>query len=148
MTRQGYPGARAGRQERRGAALFALVRAWAVGAVVLLFTEYAQAIVVHEYAATASRMETFGGRLLLIHLPNAVCIALAAWAAARIHREPYRSSMPRHLTAALAVPVVAQLLNMAARWEELAAEGVLLSNAVLAVGCVAGYAGDQLQDET
>ncbi|MEU9013374.1 hypothetical protein AB0D12_27160 [Streptomyces sp. NPDC048479] len=143
MTRYGCQRAH---QERRGAAFLALVRAWAAGAVVLVFTEYAQATLVYDYVATGPRLETFGGRLLLIHLPNALCIASAAWAAARVHHEPYRASTPRHLTAAFAVPVVAQLLNMAVQWEELAAEGLLLSNAVLVVGCVAGYAGDRLQD--
>ncbi|WP_406272752.1 hypothetical protein OHT93_24065 [Streptomyces sp. NBC_00191] len=145
MTRYGYQGAH---PERRGAALLALVRAWAIGLVVLLFSEYLQAALVYEHLATGPRMESFGGRLLLIHLPNAVCIALAAWAAARIHREPFRESLPGHLTAAFAVPVVAQAINMAVQWRELAAEGVLLSNAVLVVGCVAGYTADRLQDET
>ncbi|MET7618297.1 hypothetical protein [Streptomyces sp. NPDC005408] len=144
MTRYGYQRAH---QERRGAALFALVRAWGAGAVVLVFSEYLQATVVYDHLATGPRLDTFGGRLLLIHVPNALCIALAAWAAARIHREPFRESVPAHLTAAFAVPVVAQALNMAVQWRELAAEGVLLSNAVLVVGCVAGYAADRLQDE-
>ncbi|MFD7228658.1 hypothetical protein [Streptomyces sp. NPDC059881] len=147
MTRYGYPGAPARRDEGRGAGVLALVRAWAAGVVVLVFTEYVQATVVYEHVATASRMETFGGRLLLIHLPNAVCIALAAWAAARIHGDPYRHSTPRHLTAALTVPVAAQLLNMAVQWEQLAFEGLLMSNAVLVVGCVVGCAADRLQED-
>ncbi|MFF0060415.1 hypothetical protein ACFYRC_02505 [Streptomyces sp. NPDC005279] len=144
MRRYGYQRVR---PQRRGAAFLALVRAWAAGAVVLVLTEYVQATLVHDYVATGPRLDTFGGRLLLIHLPNALCVAPAAWAAARIHREPYRASTPRHLTASFAVPVVAQLFNMAVQWEELAAEGLLLSNAVLVVGCVAGYTGDRLQDE-
>lgn len=147
MTRYGCPGAPARRDEGRGAGVLALVRAWAAGVVVLVFTEYVQATVVYEHVATASRMETFGGRLLLIHLPNAVCIALAAWAAARIHGDPYRHSTPRHLTAALTVPVAAQLLNMAVQWEQLAFEGLLMSNAVLVVGCVVGCAADRLQED-
>ncbi|MER5462671.1 hypothetical protein ABT010_18720 [Streptomyces sp. NPDC002668] len=97
--------------------------------------------------ATGPRPAAFGGRLLLTHLPKALFVAPAAWAAARIHREPYRAPTPRRLTASFAVPVVAQLLNMTVQWEELAAEGLLPSNAVLVVGCVAGYAGDRLQDE-
>ncbi|TQK52184.1 hypothetical protein FBY35_2611 [Streptomyces sp. SLBN-118] len=144
MTRYGHQGAH---EERRGAALLALVRAWAAGVVVLVFSEYLWATLVRDVPATGPRMETFGGRLLLAHVPNAVCIATAVWAAARIHREPFRDSVPGHLTAAFAVPVVALALNMAVRRQELAAEGVLLSNAVLVVGCVAGYAADRLQDE-
>ncbi|MGW1880854.1 hypothetical protein [Streptomyces sp. NPDC001970] len=147
MTRYGYPGASAHRDEGRGAAVFALVRAWAAGIVVLLLTEYVQATVVYDYLATKSQLETFGGRLLLIHLPNALCIGLATWAAGRVHRDPYRHSPPQHLTAALTVPLAAQLLNMALQWDALAAEGLLMSNAVLAVGCVAGYAADRLQED-
>ncbi|WP_432075150.1 hypothetical protein [Streptomyces wuyuanensis] len=147
MTRYGFPGASTRGDEGRGAALFALARAWAAGVVVLLFTEYVQATVVYEHVATPSRMETFGGRLLLIHLPNALCVALAVWAAARIHRVPYRDSVPWHLTAALVVPISAQLLNMGLQWERLSAEGLLMSNAVLVLGCVTGYAADRLQED-
>ncbi|MEU7282591.1 hypothetical protein AB0A69_28010 [Streptomyces sp. NPDC045431] len=130
----------------RGAGVLALTWAWAVGIVVLVVTEYAQATLVYEHLASEARLETFGGRLLLIHLPNALCVALAAWAAGRSHREPYRERPARHLAAVLAVPVAAQALNMALQWRELAAEGLFLSNAVLAVGCVAGYAADRLQE--
>ncbi|MFD5033969.1 hypothetical protein ACFWM0_26725 [Streptomyces sp. NPDC058405] len=147
MTRYDYPGAPAQRDEGRGAAVFALVRAWAAGIVVLLFTEYLQATLVYDYLASDDRLETFLGRLLLIHLPNAVCIALAAWAAGRLHRDPFRDASLQHLAAAFAVPVAAQALNMSLQWDGLAAEGLLMSNAVLVVGCVAGYAADRLQEE-
>lgn len=147
MTRYSYPGTPTHREDGRGAAVFALARAWAAGIVVLVVTEYVQATVVYEYVATPGRMETFGGRLLLIHIPNAICLALAAWAAARVHREPFRHSLPQHVTASIAVPIVAQLLNMAVQWEEMAAEGLFMSNAVLAVGCVSGYMAARLQDD-
>ncbi|MFD3655080.1 hypothetical protein [Streptomyces sp. NPDC058620] len=147
MTRYTYPGAPARRDDGRGAAIFALARAWAAGIIVLIVTEYVQATVVYEHVATPGRMETFGGRMLLIHLPNVVCLALAAWAAARLHREPFRHSLPQHLAAAICVPIVAQLLNMAVQWEEMAVEGLFMSNVVAAVACVAGYAADRLQDD-
>ncbi|MFE0088334.1 hypothetical protein [Streptomyces sp. NPDC058991] len=147
MTRYGSPGASAREDEGPGAALLALARAWAAGVVVLLFTEYVLARVVYEHLATAARMETFGGRLLLIHLPNALCVGLAVWAAARIHRAPFRDSTPWHLTAALTVPTAVQLLDIGLHWERLSAEGLSMSNAVLAVGCVAGCAADRLQED-
>ncbi|AEN12084.1 MULTISPECIES: hypothetical protein [unclassified Streptomyces] len=147
MTRYGHPGGPARRDDEPGAALFALARAWAAGIVVLVATEYVQATVVYEHVATPERMETFGGRLLLIHIPDAVCLALATWAACRAHREPFRRSPPRHLAAAVAVPVAAQLLNMAVQWEHLAAEGLLMSNVVTAVGCAAGYLVSRLRDD-
>ncbi|MFB7271587.1 hypothetical protein [Streptomyces sp. NPDC056244] len=147
MTRYDYPGARAQQEEGRGAPVFALVRAWAAGIVVLVSAEYLQATVVYDHLASENNLETFGGRLMLIHLPNAVCIALAAWAAGRVHRDPFRDSWLQHFLAAFTVPVAAQGLNMSLQWQDLAAEGLLMSNAVLAVGCVTGYAADRLQED-
>ncbi|MER5890265.1 hypothetical protein ABT160_41100 [Streptomyces sp. NPDC001941] len=146
MTRYDYPGAPARREDGRGAAAFALLRAWAAGIVALVVTEYAQATLVYDHLAGDGELESFGGRMLLVHLPNALCVALAAWAAGRVHSDPFRWSSPQHLAAVLAVPVVAQLLSMVVQWDRLALEGLLLSNAVLVVGCVAGYAADRLQD--
>ncbi|QHY97850.1 hypothetical protein SSPS47_22325 [Streptomyces sp. S4.7] len=147
MTRYGYPGATAQRDEGRGAAVFALARAWAAGIVVLLLTEYLQTTLVNDHLATAENLETFDGRLMLIHIPNAVCIALATWAAGRFHRDPFRDSKTQHVLAVFTVGVAAQALNMVMQWHDLEAEGILMSNAVLVVGVVAGYAADRLQDE-
>lgn len=147
MTRYGYPGASAQRDEGRGAAVFALARAWAAGIVVLLLTEYLQTTLVNDHLATSENLETFNGRLMLTHIPNAVCIALATWAAGRFHREPFRDSKAQHVLAVFAVAVAAQALNMVMQWQDLEAEGILMSNAVLVVGVVAGYAGERLQDD-
>ncbi|MFI6086021.1 hypothetical protein ACIBBB_34635 [Streptomyces sp. NPDC051217] len=147
MTRYGYPGASAPRDEGRGAAVFALARAWAAGIVVLLVTEYLQTTLVNDHLATTENLETFNGRLMLIHLPNAVCIALATWAAGRSHREPFRDSKPQHVLAVFTVGLAAQALNMVMQWQDLEAEGILMSNAVLVVGVVSGYAAERLQDD-
>ncbi|AXG80007.1 hypothetical protein [Streptomyces paludis] len=147
MTRYEYPGAPARRDDGRGAPVFALMRAWAAGIIALLFTEYLQATLVYDYLASDDRLETFAGRLMLIHLPNAVCIALATWAAGRVHSDPYRDHQLQHLLAVFAVPVAAQAVNMALQWDGLVAEGVLMSNAVLVVGCVTGYAVERLQED-
>ncbi|MDX3851682.1 hypothetical protein [Streptomyces sp. AK02-01A] len=147
MTRYDGPGAPAPPAEGRGAAVFALVRCWAAGLVVLLFTEYFQATLVYGHLASEDNLETFPGRLLLIHLPNAVCLGLTAWVAGRLHREPFRDVPFQHFAAAFAVPVAAQAVNMSLQWSALAAEGLLMSNAVLVVGCVSGYAADRLQEE-
>ncbi|MFI5757363.1 hypothetical protein [Streptomyces sp. NPDC051569] len=147
MTRYDYPGAPTRRDEQGGPPFFALIRAWATGILVLVFTEYLQATVVYEHLASEDRLETFTGRLLLIHLPNALCIALAAWAAGRLHPEPYRDAPRRHLAAVITVPVAAQALNMALQWHGLSTEDLLMSNAVLVVGCMTGYAVDRLQED-
>ncbi|MEC4017122.1 hypothetical protein [Streptomyces sp. H27-D2] len=147
MTRYDYPERPTRRDERRSAPLFALMTAWAAGIIVLFVSQYLQMTLVFEHLDDADRLSTFGGRMLAIHLPNALCIALATWAAARTHREPYRDSAARHLVAALTVPVAAQLLNMSAQWSELATEGLLMSNAVLVTGCAVGLAADRLLHE-
>ncbi|MGW1137867.1 hypothetical protein [Streptomyces zhihengii] len=146
MTRYDHPGAPARYDDGRGAGFLALTKAWAAGIVVLLFTEYVQVTLVWEQFAAEGGTESFTGRLLLIHLPNAVCVALSAWAAGRVHRPPFRYRTGPHLLAVLAVPLAAQALNLALQGGELAAEGVLMSSAVLALGCVAGWAADRLQD--
>lgn len=147
MTRYDYLGAPARRDDGRGAPVFALMRAWAAGIVMLLVTEYLQATLVYDHLASEDKLETFLGRLLLIQLPNAACIAFAAWAAGRVHRDPFRDARVQHLAAILTVPVAAQALNMSLQWQDLAAEGLLMSNAVLVVGCVTGYAADRLQED-
>ncbi|WP_066955640.1 hypothetical protein [Streptomyces lushanensis] len=147
MTRYDYPGARAQRNEDPGAPVFALVRAWAVGIVVLVVTEYLQATLVYDHLASEENLETFLGRLMLIHLPNALCIALATWAAGRAHHDPFRAAAFRHALATFTVPVAAQALNMSLQWQDLAAEGLLMSNAVLVLGCVTGNAADRLTED-
>ncbi|MFD7286041.1 hypothetical protein [Streptomyces sp. NPDC059863] len=147
MTRYDYPGAPARRGDGGGAPVLAIVRAWAAGIVMLLITEYLQATLVYDHLVTDEKLETFLGRLLLIHLPNATCIAVAAWAAGRAHRDPFRDAMAQHLTAVLTVPVAAQALNLSLQWDDLVAEGLLMSNAVLVVGCVTGYAVERLQED-
>ncbi|MEV8390672.1 MULTISPECIES: hypothetical protein [unclassified Streptomyces] len=147
MTRYDYPRALARRGGGGGARVLAIVRAWAAGIVMLLITEYLQATLVYDHLVTDEKLETFLGRLLLIHLPNATCIAVAAWAAGRAHRDPFRDAMAQHLTAVLTVPVAAQALNLSLQWDDLVAEGLLMSNAVLVVGCVTGYAVERLQED-
>ncbi|MFF3453317.1 hypothetical protein ACFYXH_03120 [Streptomyces sp. NPDC002730] len=151
MTRYGYPGAPAGREKGGSAGLFALMRSWAAGIVVLAVTSYLHVTYIHGTFASTDEPESFTGELLLTHLPNAVAIALAVWAAARIHPEPYRDSRARHLAAALVVPVAAQLVAYALAfttpWISLTALAVFLSLAVLAVGCTVGLAADRLQSD-
>lgn len=146
MTRYGHPAAPARRDEGPRAGMLALTKSWAAGIVVLLFSAYVQVTLVYDTLGAPAGLGSFGGRLLLIHLPNALCVALSVWAAGRLHRPPFRYVTVRHLTAALAVPVAAQVLDVAVQWQHLTAEGLLLSHAVLTLGCVAGWAADRLQE--
>ena len=139
-----HNGVTAGRVENGG--FFALVLAWAAGLIVLFVTEYIQVTYFYEPFATPERLESFGGRSLCIHLPNAPCIALATWVAGRLHREPFRESVPRHLAALFAVPLFGQLVNIAMHWGRASTEGLLMSCAVVVAGAAAGYAADRLRE--
>ncbi|MEU2727600.1 hypothetical protein ACIP68_22640 [Streptomyces griseoviridis] len=124
----------------------AFARSWAAGAVVLALTAYTQATVVHRYLVDPGGVGSFGAALALVHLPNLLSVTLAAWAAARVHPEPWRHDPVRHPVAACAVPVAALLLASALRPEFLApAHGSLwMSTAVLLAGCAAGLLLDKL----
>ncbi|MFJ7155508.1 hypothetical protein ACIQUQ_11270 [Streptomyces sp. NPDC101118] len=130
----------------RSGAGAALVRAWVAGLLVLCLTEYVQVGWIYGTFADPDRLAGFGGRLLLLHLPNAVCVALAAWAAAAAHPAPHRHHRGRHLLAACAVPAVAQVLNLAIQRDRAGVEGVLMSCAVVAAGTATGVAVARLRE--
>jgi hypothetical protein len=113
---------------------------------VLFISEYVQVTYYYETFADVERLESFGGRLLFVHLPNAVCVALAAWSAGRLHREPFRDSLPRHLAAVFAVPLFAEVVTVVMHWGRASQEGFLMSCVVVVVGAVTGYAVDRLQE--
>ncbi|MCN9244472.1 hypothetical protein NGF19_27440 [Streptomyces sp. RY43-2] len=139
-----HSGVTAGRAESGG--FFALILAWAAGLIALFISSYIQITYFYEPLATPERLESFGGRLLYVHLPNVLCIALTTWIAGRVHREPFRESTPRHLAALFAVPLFAQIVNVVMYWGRSSTEGLLLSCVVVVVGAVAGYGVDRLQE--
>ncbi|CAL9513016.1 hypothetical protein SUDANB106_03700 [Streptomyces sp. enrichment culture] len=131
-----------------GAALPAMLRSWAAGIVVLLVAQSLVDRTLGEYAVTPERVESFGWRMVLFHIPAALCVALATLAAARLHREPFRGSPAAHLTAALTVPLVAygaSLLMIGSR-TDMSGQGIALSGAATLAGCAAGMAADLVMD--
>ena len=138
-------------QADAGRPFFALMKAWAAGLVVLLLASYLQTAYFYGSFATAEKLESFSNVLWLIHLPNAVCIALTVWVSARVHAEPHRDSTVQHMSAAFAVPVAGQIVAFALSaglpWRNLGVVSVLMSVAVLVVGCVAGYAAERLREQ-
>ncbi|WP_236240195.1 hypothetical protein [Streptomyces sp. CC228A] len=125
---------------------FALVRAWAAALVVLAVTEYIQITYIRELFVTEAGPESFGAGLLLIQLPDLVCVALAAWVAGRVHREPFRDAVRAHLAAVFAVPVFLVVVSIALQWGRASAVGLLLSSAVAVTGAAIGYLVDRLQE--
>ncbi|MFC9128950.1 hypothetical protein ACFT4A_19155 [Streptomyces sp. NPDC057099] len=124
----------------------ALVRCWAVGIVVLVVSEYVQMTLVYGPLVGPRGVGSFGAALALVHLPNLVCVALATWAAARVHPEPWRELPVRHLAAACAAPAAAQVLLLALRPEVLDPAGLAfwMSAGVLLAGCAVGLLLDRL----
>ncbi|WP_369197085.1 hypothetical protein [Streptomyces djakartensis] len=123
-----------------------LVRCWAVGIVVLVVAEYLQTALLHDPLVGPEGVGSFGAAVALVHLPNLVCVALATWAAARVHPEPWREVPARHLAAACAVPAAAQVLLLALRPDVLdpAGPALWMSTGVLLAGCAVGLLLDRL----
>ncbi|MFE7229481.1 hypothetical protein ACFY3J_07035 [Streptomyces sp. NPDC001231] len=126
-----------------------LVRAWAVGVVVLVVTEYAQMTLLYGNLVGPRGVGSFGAALALVHLPNLVCVVLATWAAARVHPAPWREIPARHAVAACAVPVAAQLLTVSLHWERagLSSLAMWMSTGVLLAGCALGLLLERRQEE-
>ncbi|MEV7087337.1 hypothetical protein AB0O07_15770 [Streptomyces sp. NPDC093085] len=141
-----YRGAGYGDTAQESGGLMAMAAAWAAGFVTLGVASYLQVTYLYETLASTERLESFGGRLLLIHLPNALCVALAAWVSARAHREPFRDLPVRHAFAVFTVPVFAQVINLVLRWDRVSLEGLLMSCAVVVAGAVTGYAVDRIRE--
>ncbi|MFB7457383.1 MULTISPECIES: hypothetical protein [unclassified Streptomyces] len=127
-----------------------LVRAWAVGVVVLVATEYVQMTLLYGNLVGPRGVGSFGAALALVHLPNLVCVVLATWAAARAHPAPWREIPARHVVAACAVPVAAQLLTLSLRRERtgLSSPALWMSTGVLLAGCALGLLLERWREET
>ncbi|MGW1027603.1 hypothetical protein ACWD4J_28555 [Streptomyces sp. NPDC002577] len=136
------------RNDRKGD-VFAFTRAWAAGVVVLAVSEYVQMSLVYDTFVGPRGPRSFGGAVVLVHLPNLVCLALTTWAAARAHPEPQRDRLLRHAIAALAVPTAAQLLTLTLHWNRpgFGALDLGMSSAVLLAGCAVGWTADRLQGQ-
>lgn len=128
------------------APFLSLVRAWAAGVTVLVVTEYVQMKAVYGHLVGPRGVGSFGAALVLVHLPNLVCVVLATWVAARVHPEPWRSVPLRQVAAACAVPAAAQLLTLSLRWERtgFGTPAFWMSTGVLLAGCAVGLLLEKL----
>lgn len=143
------PGYGPGRTERAGGGpLLALVRCWAVGAVVHVIAGYAISRGLVDLLATDERLDVFTWRLALQHVPAVLTTVLTVLAAARVLPAEHRTSRPRYLSAVLAVPLAALGYGYAVLWQLSDMEAVLLPVVTLATGAAVGLAVDRLLDDS
>ncbi|HEY9368074.1 hypothetical protein [Streptomyces sp.] len=121
---------------------FPLIRSWAVGLVALTLLSFAV-----DYAVQGvfdSRLNSFGWRVALIYIPNVLTMTICVLAAGRVHRDPHRDSLPRHLTATLAVPLFTLVMSLINGWGALDAEVGSMMVAAVLLGAVLGLTLDRV----
>lgn len=142
----GGPGGTA-RTGGRGGWFFPLTRSWAAGALVYIATGFLTTRALVETLATDERLETFGWRLALLHLPGVLITVLTVLAAARALPDEQRCSRVLYLSGALAVPVAGLAYGYAVSWEVVGTEGVLMPVVAMVTGASVGLALDRLIEE-
>lgn len=146
--RHGIAGPGASRHAQQGGRFFALTRSWVTGALVYLAAGFVTSRVLVDLLGTEARLETFGWRLALIHLPALTVTLLTVLASARILPDEHReSSRTLYLLAALAVPLAGLLYGFAVAGDVVGIEGVLMPGVSLAAGAASGVAVDRLLEE-
>ncbi|MFI7237135.1 hypothetical protein [Streptomyces cyaneofuscatus] len=141
----GGSGALAGSEP--GGRFFALTRSWATGALVYLGAGFLTSRVLLELLGSEARLESFGWRLSLLHIPALAVTLLTVLAAARMVPEEHRDSRALYLLAALAVPPAGLAYGFAVSWEAVGIEGALMPVVALATGAASGLAVDRLLEE-
>ncbi|MEU5717884.1 hypothetical protein AB0G71_19220 [Streptomyces sp. NPDC020403] len=130
-----------------GSWFFPLTRSWAVGALVYIAAGYVVTRVLVETLVTAERLDVFGWRLVLLHLPGVVVTVLTVLAAARALPEERRDSRVFRLLAALVVPVAGLAFGYAVSWGVVDTEGVLMPLVAMVTGAAVGLALERLLEE-
>lgn len=127
-----------------GGRFFALTRSWATGALVYIATGFLTSRVLLELLGNAARLESFGWRLCLLHIPALAVTLLTVLAATRMLPDEYRASRALYLLAALTVPLAGMAYGFAVSWEAVGIEGALMPVVALAAGAASGTAVDRL----
>ncbi|MFG2510205.1 hypothetical protein ACGFOW_32430 [Streptomyces rubiginosohelvolus] len=146
--RHGIAGSGVPYQPQQGSRFFALTRSWVIGGLVYLALGFVMSRVLVDLLATEERLETFGWRLALLHLPALAVTLLTVLAATRVLSEEHReSSRTVYLLAALPVPLAGLLYGFAVAGDVVGIEGVLMPAVSLAAGAASGVAVDRLLEE-
>ncbi|MFE3515022.1 hypothetical protein [Streptomyces sp. NPDC059166] len=148
----GVPGrGRAGTAGGRGGTgegwFFPLSRSLAAGALAYVLSGMLLASVLIETLASDERLELFGWRLALLHLPNVVVTVLTVLASARAFPARHRGSRVLYLLGTLTVPVAGLAYGYWTTWDAADAESVLMPAVVVVTGAAVGLALDRLIEE-
>ncbi|UCA53278.1 hypothetical protein LEL86_30120 [Streptomyces sp. WA6-1-16] len=148
LGRHGTAGSGVPYPPQQGSRFFALTRSWVIGGLVYLALGFVMSRVLVDLLATEERLETFGWRLALLHLPALVVTLLTVLSATRVLPEEHReSSRTVYLLAALTVPLAGLLYGFAVAGDVVGIEGVLMPAVSLAAGAASGVAVDRLLEE-
>ncbi|WP_432104914.1 hypothetical protein [Streptomyces sp. bgisy091] len=135
----------AGDREGRGEGLFfPLSRSLAAGALVYVVAGFVFARALIETLATDERLELFGWRLGLLHLPNIAVTALTVLASTRAFPARHRDSRALFLLGSLTVPVAALVYGYVTTWDVADAEGLLMPLVAVVTGAAVGLGLDAL----
>ncbi|KPC80275.1 hypothetical protein [Streptomyces sp. NRRL S-4] len=132
---------------RGGGWFFPLSRSWAAGALVYVITGFLAARALVGTLATDERLESFGWRLALLHLPSVLVTALTVLAAARALPGRQRDSRVPYLLGALAVPVAGLAFGYVMTWDVVDTEGLLMPVVAVVTGAAVGLSLDRLLDD-
>ncbi|MGW1462830.1 hypothetical protein ACWCPT_00555 [Streptomyces sp. NPDC002308] len=148
MSGGGWGGERveAGSGPRTGR-LLPLIRSWVAGALVQLAAGFMVGRALEVTLSTPKRLDDFGWRLGLLHLPGLAVTVCAVLAAARLLPESHRASRVLYPLGCLAVPLARLAHGYAVSWNLADIEGVLMPAASLVTGAAVGIAVDRLLEE-
>lgn len=119
-----------------------------MGALVYVLTALLMARSLVETLATDERLETFGWRLALLHLPNVAVTVLTVLAAARTLPARQRASRFLYPLGALAVPVAGLVYGYAVARDVVDSEGLLMPAVTMVTGAAVGLALDRLAEDS
>lgn len=126
---------------------FPLARSRVVGTVVHLAVGYLVSRGLVGMPATDARLDRFGRRLGLLHVPAVLAAALTVLAAVRVLPEEQRESRTLYVSAALGVPLGALCYGYAVGSQVVGIEGVVMPVVAVATGTVVGLGVDRLMEE-
>ncbi|MFD6275441.1 hypothetical protein ACFWFI_07690 [Streptomyces sp. NPDC060209] len=141
------PGTASGPGGGGGGWFFPLSRSWAAGALAYVIAGFLMARMLVETLATDERLEQFGWRLALLHLPSVLVTALTVLAAARSLPDRHRESRRLYLLGSLVVPVAGLAYGYAVAWDVVGTEGLLMPAVAMVTGAAVGVALDRLFED-